>query len=80
MHISESVCIFVENKGYMTTERKFVTDYFLIDFLNINKKDVIDESGKIPYYEKVQKIRDRGRCEYLLIFDSDKNYCYICDK
>jgi hypothetical protein len=70
----------VENKGYMTTERKFVTDYFLIDFLNINKKDVIDESGKIPYYEKVQKIKDRGRGEYLLIFDSDKNYCYICDK
>ncbi len=80
MHISESVCIFVENKGYMTTERRFVSDYFLIDFLNQSRVDVIDESGKMPYYEKVQKIKDKGRCEYLLIFDSDKNYCYICDK
>ena len=70
----------MENKGYMATERKFVANYFLIDFLNKTKMAVIDESGKIPYYEKVQKIRDRGKCEYLLIFDSDKNYCYICEK
>ncbi len=74
-------CLYICGKLWdMDVTKKFVSDYFLIDFLNQIKKDVIDESGKIPYYEKVQKIKDRGVREYLLIIDYDKDYCYVCDK
>lgn len=79
MHISESVCIFVENKGYMTTKQT-VNKILAIDILNRVRKWVIDEDGKIPYWEKVEKIKKSSTQHYYIIIDQSKDYFYICDK